>query len=1076
MGRHTADASEATWEGLTMDLLGELGWPPTRGDELTPLTGERATWDDPVLPGRVEAALLRLNPGVPQTYLQQAQAEILRPRSADAITENHRLHEILTQGYTGVTYLDSAGVERTPTIRLMSHREDENEWLAVNQVTLRDRDHHRRLDVVLYCNGLPVAVIELKRSGDQRAGTTGAHAQLALYVREFPMAFRSVLLTVASDGATAIYGTPFTGLDHFGPWNLDDDGEVVRPGTRRDDPAYDTPLGVLLHGLFNQTRFGQLLRGYTSFAETDKGLVKRIAKPHQYFAVVAAVERTVQATRSDGRAGVVWHTQGSGKSMEMELYAAAVHRQPELANPTIVVITDRRELDGQLYETFAQSRLLPEEPKQITTRADLRETLGGRASGGIYFTTLQKFGLSKAERDAGLTHPVLTDRRNVLVVVDEAHRSHYDDLDGYASHLRKALPGATFIAFTGTPISTTERDTQQVFGSYIHTYDLTRAVEDGATVPVYFETHIIPIARPADLTDEQIDLAAAEATDGLDDIERVTIERAVVVLNELYGHPDRLRRLAGHLLAHWERRRQDMQPQIGTGGKAMVVCATRSIAARLYVEIVAQRHEAGDDTWHSDALDQGKVKVVYSGSTTDTEPISRHVRKEHEQKVVKARVKNPDDPLEIVIVQNMMLTGFDAPCLHTLYVDRPLKGALLMQTLARVNRTYRGKDNGLLVGYAPLVDNLERALAEYSAQDQEDKPVGRDHKEQARLALRLLGQLDALIPFDWRAELAATSAPTAFITVITKAADTLLSAESRQPAPEGQGGDGSHGDPVLVRYRQLTAQLNRAWAIGGGSELLEDQRLGFKFHQEVRVYMAKFDAAQRKAAGDIVPEDVQRLLKLVLVGSTTTGEVIDIYAAAGIERPDLGRLTPEAAAAIRHTDKPHLAIEALRAALTEDVRTLTGGNIVRERQFSERLAELTNRYVNSQLTSAEVLEELLRVADEIREEAERGERFTPPLDRDELAYWDAAGANDSARDLLGDDVLAQIARELVTIMRRDTSTDWTVREDVRAKLRSTVKRLLVKYDYPPDKQPEAIRLVIEQMEVLAPRYANAGGS
>lgn len=1076
MGRHTADASEATWEGLTMDLLGELGWPPTRGDELTPLTGERATWDDPVLPGRVEAALLRLNPGVPQTYLQQAQAEILRPRSADAITENQRLHEILTQGYTGVTYLDSAGVERTPTIRLMSHREDENEWLAVNQVTLRDRDHHRRLDVVLYCNGLPVAVIELKRSGDQRAGTTGAHAQLALYVREFPMAFRSVLLTVASDGATAIYGTPFTGLDHFGPWNLDDDGEVVRPGTRRDDPAYDTPLGVLLHGLFNQTRFGQLLRGYTSFAETDKGLVKRIAKPHQYFAVVAAVERTVQATRSDGRAGVVWHTQGSGKSMEMELYAAAVHRRPELANPTIVVITDRTELDGQLYETFAQSRLLPEAPTQIRTRVDLRETLGGRASGGIYFTTLQKFGLSKAERDAGLTHPVLTDRRNVLVVVDEAHRSHYDDLDGYAAHLRKALPGATFIAFTGTPISSAERDTRQVFGSYIHTYDLTRAVEDGATVPVYFETRIIPIARPADLTDDEIDAAAAEATDGLDDIERRKVERSVAVLTELYGHPDRIRRLARDLLVHWERRRRDMEPQIGSGGKAMVVCATRPIAARLYDEIVAQRHEAGDDTWHSEALDQGKVKVVYSGYTTDQEPVSLHVRKEHEQKVVKARVKNADDPLEIVIVQNMMLTGFDAPCLHTLYVDRTLKDALLMQTLARVNRTYRGKDNGLLVGYAPLVENLERALAEYSARDQERQPVGRHTEEQAHLAVQLLGQLDALVPFDWRAELAATSSPTAFITVVAKAADTLLSAASRQTDPGGRDGGDSQGESTLVRYRQLAAKLNTAWAIGGGSEVLGDQRVGFMFHQEVRVFMAKVDAQQRQAAGEVVPEEVQRLLQAVLVDSTETGDVIDIYAAAGIERPDIGRLTPEAAAAIRHTNTPHLAIEALRAALTEDVRTLTGGNIVRERQFSERLAELTNRYINTQLTSAEVIEELLRVADEIREEAERGERFTPPLDRDELAYWDAVGANDSARDLLGDDVLAQIARELVTIMRRDTSTDWTVREDVRAKLRSTVKRLLVKYDYPPDKQPEAIRLVIEQMEVLAPRYANAGGS
>ena len=1063
--------SEAQWEQLAVEALAESGWIPLRGEEIAPGSGQRASWSDPVIGSRVAAALTRLNPEVPQTYLQQAQAEILRPRSNDALAENFRLHEAMTKGYTGVTYLDSDGIERTPTIRLISTEPTENDWLVVNQVTLRDREHHRRFDIVLYCNGLPVAVIELKRSGDQRVGSAGAHAQLALYLREFPMVFRSVLLTVASDGATARYGTPFTGFEHYSPWNVDDEGAVVRPGDSGDDGTYSSPLETLLFGLFNQERFIQLLRGYTAFSERDGVLTKRIAKPHQYFAVTKAVGSTVEAVRSDGRAGVVWHTQGSGKSMEMELYAAAVHRTPALANPTIVVITDRRELDGQLYHSFADSKLLPETPVQITSRAELRSELDGRASGGIYFTTLQKFGLTKAERDAGTSHPVLTDRRNVLVIVDEAHRSHYDDLDGYAAHLRHALPGASFIAFTGTPISFTERDTRQVFGDYVDVYDLTRAVEDGATVPVYFEPRLIPLARLADVTEDVIDAAADEATEGLDAIERAKVERSVAVINELYGHPDRIRRLAADLLAHWAQRKAAMLPQIETGGKAMVVCATREIAARLYEEIVTQRREAGDDTWHSDALDRGKVKVVYSGTTTDPDPISRHVRRGHEQQAVQKRIKSPDDELELVIVKDMLLTGFDAPSLHTLYVDRPLKGALLMQTLARVNRTWRGKDNGLLVGYAPLVENLEAALAEYSDTDRRAKPQGRMIDEAVQLALELLAELDATLPLDWHARLREDPSASAYLNTVLAAANTLLA----PPARRGdEGEDGEETESAYARYRRLTGQVSRAWAIAGGAEVLEPRRADFRFHQEVRVYIAKLEADERRASGRPVPEDIARLLRSLIVDVTSPGDVVDIYARIGIERPDLGRLTPGAIESLRNSPAPNVAIEALRAALTEGVAAVTGGNLSRERQFSERLAELMNRYVNSQLTAAEVIEELIRFAQDVAADASRGEKFDPPLARDELALYDAVSQNEAAVLLQGEDTLAQIARELIGIMRRDVRTDWTVREDVRAKLRVSIKRLLVKYKYPPDQQPEAIRLVIEQMEALAPNYTDGG--
>jgi len=459
-------------------VLGELGWKHLPGAGIAPGSGERQSWDELVIPSRLLEAMRNLNPTVPVQYLQQALAEITSPKSTDAITENHRLHGYLVDGFRGVSYIDNEGTEVTPTIRLISTDADANDWLAVNQVIVTQRDYRRRFDIVLYCNGLPVSVIELKKAGSAQADLASAHAQLQTYLREFPMAFRFAVCTVVSDGIFAKYGTPFTPLHHFSPWNVDDDGAPVT-GADIDESGYSTGLSVALFGLFNQERFLQLQRSFTAFDEGGDGLVKRIAKPHQYFAVTKAVGSTVDAVESNGKAGVVWHTQGSGKSMEMELYANLVIRHPKLLNPTIVVITDRNELEGQLYQTFARSLLLPDEPKQVRRRAELRDEIAHRTTGGIYFTTLQKFGRSRDEREAGAEHPLLSDRRNIIVVVDEAHRSHYDDLDGYARHLKDALPRATLIAFTGTPVSFEDRNTREVFGDYIDVYDLTRAVERG---------------------------------------------------------------------------------------------------------------------------------------------------------------------------------------------------------------------------------------------------------------------------------------------------------------------------------------------------------------------------------------------------------------------------------------------------------------------------------------------------------------------------------------------------------------------------------------------------------------------
>jgi type I restriction enzyme R subunit len=1057
--------SEADWEAIALDRIAEHGWKPATGSAIAPaLEGGRTGWDDLFLRDRLLEAVHRLNPLVPFGYRVQAVDEILTPTSQDPITENFRLHRIMVGGYRGLAYTDGDGIDQNPSIRVVDHRVEGNDYLVVNQVTIRNREVERRFDVVLYLNGIPLVIVELKKAGSAQASIASAHGQLGTYLREFPLAFRGCALTIISDGITARYGTPFTPLNHYSPWNVDDDGRPIAAGSDPTDNDMGVELEYLIDGLANQERLGQLVRNYIAFDEVPEGYLKRVAKPHQYFAVTKAVASTVDAVQSNGKAGVVWHTQGSGKSMEMELYAHAVAEQPQLKNPTLVVVTDRTELDDQLFEGFARSQLLAEKPVRVGSREELRTELAGRTTGGIYFTTLQKFGRTDAERHAGLEHPLLSDRRNVIVIVDEAHRSHYDDLDGFARHIRDALPHAAFIAFTGTPISLGDRDTREVFGQVIDTYDLTRAVADGATVPVAFEPRLITVQLAEALTTEELDEAADEATRGLDDVERARLEAQVAAINAVYGAPERLKALAADIVEHWERRRDAMRPFLAMPGRAMIVGATREICARLYDEIVALR-----PAWHSDALDGGVIKVVYSGSASDQPPISDHVRREAQNKVIQQRLKDEtgDDPLQLVIVKDMMLTGFDAPPLHTLYLDRPLKGALLMQTLARVNRTFREKKDGLLVAYAPIAENLSAALDEYTERDRKEKPVGKDIDEAAALARQLLESLDALCAgYAWRSKL--DGSPKSWVKAAVGLTNYLRSPDTPGNTPSD---DPDAPEPIGRRFRALSSHLARIWALAAGSSTLADLRTPASFYEEVRVWMGKFDAQERQASGQPVPAEIQLMLAGLVATSTAAGEILDIYEAAGLPKPTLSELTPAYSATAQRAANPHLAIEALRDLLISESAAATRNNLVRQRAFSQRLQELMNRYTNQQLTSAQVIAELIELAREVAAEANRGAEFDPPLSTDELAFYDAVSANESAVTVQGEDTLARIARELVAIMRRDVKTDWTVRDDVRAKLRSSIKRLLVQYKYPPDQQPEAIRLVIEQMEAMAPRFA-----
>lgn len=1066
----TTGFSEAAWEGLALDQLGELGWKPTRGDDIAPGTEERESWAELLIRRRLLIALSRFNPTVPEQYLRQAVAEIATPKSNDPLTENHRIHQYLVDGYR-MSYIDSDGTEKNPTIRLLSNAADENDWLAVNQVTLTTKDHTRRFDMVLYLNGMPVSAIELKKAGSESADVAAAHAQLQTYLREFPMAFRFNIFNLISDGIIAKFGTAFTPLNHYSPWNVDDDGVPVTPGTMRDDDVLSA-LDTALDGLYNQDRFLQLLTSFTAFDSGADGLTKRIAKPHQYFAVTKAVGSTIIAVRSNGesrgKAGVVWHTQGSGKSMEMELYTNQVMRRPELRNPTVVVITDRNELDGQLFEGFDRSLLLPESPQQIRRRSQLREELSNRVTGGIYFTTLQKFGRSQSEKEAGFDHPLLSDRKNIVVIVDEAHRSHYDDLNGYARHLRDALPNATLIAFTGTPLSFADRDTREVFGPDIDVYDLSRAVEDGATVPVYFEPRLIKVSLANGVTEDTLDDSADEVTAGLDETERARIEANVAVVNAVYGAPERIAALAQDLVEHWENRRGQMSKFIESPGKAMIVGGTREICAKIYAAIVELRPD-----WHADELDRGKIKVVYSGTASDAPPVSEHVRRDSQNATVKERLKDIDDELELVIVKDMMLTGFDAPPLHTLYLDRPLKGALLMQTLARVNRTFRGKEDGLLVAYAPLAENLTSALAEYSAADRTNKPAGKNISEAVDMVHQLVARLrEHLDGHNWKATL-SKGGPKAFLNATWGAVNYL-----RDPLTPGNAvvrsspsTDDAGQETLAGMYRRDSSRLARAWALCSGSDALAGLRPEVAIYEEIRVWMAKLDADDRQSRGEPIPEEIQRMLGQLIADATSTGEVLDIYDAAGMPKPSLGDLTPEFIAKAQKARNPQLAIEALRKLISDESAKTTRNNAIRARAFSERITELMRKYTNQQLTSAEIIAELVELAREVAAEADRGKTFDPPLGYDELAFFDAVADNESAVEVQGKGVLAEIARQLVKIMRRDVRTDWTVREDVRAKLRSSIKRLLVTNGYPPDKQPAAIKLVMEQMESMAPRYA-----
>ena len=1040
--------SESTVEAAALDWLGSLGWTVLYGPEIAPDTpgAERADYGEDVLQGRLRSALVRLNPDLPDDALDDAQCRLTRPAGATLEARNRDFHRMLVAGVT-VEYADAGGRVRGGQVRVLDFGEPaSNDWLAVNQFTVVENKHERRPDVVLFVNGLPLAVIELKNPGDENATIWSAFHQLQTYKAEIPSLFTFNAALVVSDGLEARIGALTAGQEWFKPWR------TIAGETLADSSI--PQLQVLLEGVFNPRRLLALVRDFIVFEDDGSGaLVKKMAGYHQFHAVQTAVGETLRAAalqqmvaerdgrgryesgrqpggaRGDRRIGVVWHTQGSGKSLTMAFYAGRIMHDLAMENPTVVVLTDRNDLDDQLFTTFSRcADLLGLPPVQAESRADLRAKLAVE-SGGVVFTTIQKF----FPEERGDRHPRLSGRRNVVVIADEAHRSQYDFIDGYARHMRDALPNASFIGFTGTPIELADASTRAVFGDHISVYDIQRAVEDGATVPIYYESRLAKLAL--DETEKPaIDAGFEEVTEGEEDDRREKLKTKWAQLEAIVGAEKRVALVARDTVEHFERRQEAMD------GKAMVVCMSRRICIDLYRELVRLRPE-----WRDDDDSRGALKVVMTGKASDPPDWQQHIGNKARREALAKRFRDPADPLRMVLVRDMWLTGFDAPSLHTMYVDKPMRGHGLMQAIARVNRVFRDKPGGLVVDYLGLAHELKRALATYTERGGTGE-TALDKEQAVRLMLEKYEVCCGLFHgFDRSAW--ADGSPAERLQLLPAALEHVLAQE-----------DGK------ARCLRAVRELSQAFALAVPHPETTRIRDDVSLFQHVRAALSKRTGPSPKS-----DEELDHAVRQIVSRAVTPDGVIDIFAAAGLKKPDVSILSEEFLHEVRGMGRRNLAVELLERLLKGELATRRRKNVVQARSFAEMLEQTIRRYQNRAVEAAQVIEELIGLAREMREASARGEALG--LSDDELAFYDALGVNDSAVQVLGDKALRDIARELVKTVRRNVTIDWTLRENVRANLRRLVKRVLRKHKYPPDKQESATRTVLEQAEVLSGSWA-----
>ncbi|MBV6429264.1 MAG: hypothetical protein KIPDCIKN_03815 [Haliscomenobacter sp.] len=1083
-------------ELLALEELEKLGWSYALGPIIAPdgENPERQSWDETLLAGRLRAAIARINPDVSPDLQEQALKEVTRIASPELITNNEYFHTLLTDGVELSYHQD--GQERGVKVWLVDYDHPENnDFLAVNQFTVIENNNNKRPDIILFVNGLPLVVIELKNAADENATVRKAFDQLSTYKAAIPALFTYNAICVISDGLDARAGSLSAGYSRYMAWKTAD-------GKTEADPRIGQ-METLIKGLLNQRTLLDYIRHFVVFEKAKKvepeaksrpegvgkdpktgvitiETVKKIAAYHQYYAVNKAVESTQMAASlgGDRKGGVVWHTQGSGKSLSMVFYSGKLVLG--LDNPTIVVITDRNDLDDQLFDTFAASSgLLRQAPVQAENRDHLKALLKV-ASGGIVFTTIQKFlpeeladaegNKIKGQRQESFEE--LSDRRNIVVIADEAHRTQYgfkarniDDLDpetgevigtktvyGFAKYMRDALPHATYIGFTGTPVEGTDKNTPAVFGEYIDIYDIAQAVEDGATVRIFYESRLAKVS----LTEEGKRLIE-ELDRELESNEVSQVQKAKAKwskLEALIGSPQRIQNVAQDIVAHFDERQKVFE------GKAMIVAMSRRIAVDLYNEIIKLRPE-----WHDEDLSKGGIKVVMTASSSDGPVMVKHHTTKTQRKALAERMKDPDDPLRLVIVRDMWLTGFDAPCLHTLYIDKPMQGHNLMQAIARVNRVYKDKPGGLVVDYLGIAADLKKALSFYS-----DSGGKGDPAETQEVAVDLLLEKLEVVSqlFDERPPrekrvygIAAepyiryskeghfpyenyfTASTSEKLSIILAAEEHILSLE----------------DGKARFVREVTA-LSKALAIAIPHEQAMAVKEEVGFFQAVKARLVKFEITGNGKSD----YEIETAIKQVVDEAIVSDQVVDIFDAAGIKKPDISILSEDFLEEIRGMNHQNLALELLKKLLNDEIKVRAKRNMVQSRTLMDMLEGSIKRYQNKILTAAEVIQELIKLAKDIKEADRRGEKLG--LSEDELAFYDALEVNDSAVQVLGDDTLRDIARELVEKVRNNASIDWAIKESIRAKLRVLVKRTLRKYGYPPDKQAKATETVLKQAELL----------
>jgi type I restriction enzyme R subunit len=1023
--------NENKLEEVTLFWFEELGFTTEFGPSIAPPPDgefpERDNYRQTILIDRLRTWLQIINPAIPDIAIEDAILQILTPNLPTVIQINRQFHQWLRDGIKVQFQSDNETVG--DRVYLADYTDpDKNDWFVVNQLSIKGLQHTRRPDIIVFLNGLPIVVLELKNPADKEADIWKAFDQLQTYKEQIPDLFNTNEMLIISDGVTSRMGSLTADKERFSTWRTID-GHIIDPlGPMRE-------LETLIKGVFKKEFLLDYLRNFILFEEDKTGIIKKIAGYHQFHAVRLAMIRTLDAAAVDGnrKAGVVWHTQGSGKSISMAFYAGKVMTDPELKNPTIVVVTDRNDLDGQLFGTFSMAKdLLRETPVQADNRKGLRKLLDNRPSGGIIFTTIQKFTPGEDED----SFPVLSERHNIIVICDEAHRTQYglearlnkkgEYEYGYAKHMRDALPNATFIAFTGTPISKTDRDTRAVFGPDIHVYDIEQAVKDLATVKIYYEGRLAKLELNNDENlriDEEVD----ELTEDQEESVAARTKSRWAALEKLVGSEPRLKEVAADLVQHFENRLRVID------GKAMVVAMSREICARLYNAIVDLRPE-----WHDPDPKKGVIKIVMTGSSSDKAILRPHLYSKQVKKDLEQRFKDPDDPFKIVIVRDMWLTGFDAPCLHTMYIDKPMRGHTLMQAIARVNRVFRDKPGGLVVDYIGIANELREALREYTASGGKGKPTEFIEEAFDVFIEKLSIARGMMHGFDY------SDFETEAFELLPGAADHILGQK------EGQ-----------KRFADCITAMSQAFALCSTYEDAIPYREEVAFLQAIKTAITKQSTASIK----LKEEQQEYALRQIVSKAIVADGVVDIFAAAGLENPNIGLLSDEFLNDVRLLPQKNLAVELLERLLKDDIQARFKNNVVQNKKFTDLLQQTLNKYRNRSIETAQVIEELIAMAEDFRAAANRGEDLG--LSDDEMAFYDAIETNQAAVRELGDDILRKIASELTDQLRKNVSVDWSVRETVRAKLRILVKRILRKYKYPPDLEQRAIDLVLQQAETLS---------